>query len=298
MKYRRKTHETMRYAPPLPYNPQSTKRITPSSSQPWTEPKRSRPTPPIYQPNNLERMLKELEQRFDHKLHDQVLERMAQEFQTLFEAMTNDAEQSPDIETFPVKSQSPQIESTTQDTSVPKPEETEHNEQMEALSANETETMTDKLFDIDEAQEWLNEDTESEPSEGAELKIDIPTIEPISLESNPIEPEIPTPTMIEPQAQSQEIIEPQDNIEPIETNQNDIPQIENSLDFESIESPIGYESPLESFESPLESNLFEGVDDILDLIDPLQAIEPIEPWIEAMPETLPETEEAMEAEAY
>jgi len=274
----------IQYRPEPPYRPQPRQSITRSSDKPWIEPSRYTPQRIRTEPD-VEKMLKELEKRFDEKLEERILERMEVEFQELQEAMKSEAvspesqEQEARIET---------AEATNKEARPEKPDNIEANQVHEVANAIETgkesEPQTkaevpaekakaeelpteDELFEPEDELEWLREQT-GEAEAGAETK---------ATESEQTSGELVEKTL-EPTA-SQEPIEPLEN-QPLD-------------EAASLENPVA-----------IGPEQLEGLEELLDQIEPLDEIEPTEIGIESMPGLLPEVlpeevaDEAAEGEAY
>ena len=185
---RTKYRPRMRYQH-VPYKARPTPQAVASSDNPWTEPK-SRIQPIRYQPN-IEKMLKQLEKRFDKKLEHDVLERIETEFEELKTALKEKDEvskseaQAKEIEAGPeeeAKSQHEILELTDLENQnfhqkTFAEAQTELSEQIESQTQSSTRSELaekDSLHEVAEQTEWLIEQTDNEESAQSDEGIEAP----------------------------------------------------------------------------------------------------------------------------
>jgi len=215
-------------------------------------------------------MLKQLEKRFDKKLHEQVLERLEAEFEKLQEALAKEKTEQVEPKQNETELQQ-EIETRTEPDEYTKSIETEE----QGIEAIETKTEPEVeeaelpneegLHEIDNELGWLSEHDETKLPE-------------ISEENEAIELEEPGPESIE----TAETLADQ---EPIEQ-----PAVE-------INEPLPTEVPIEE-PVDLETEQLADLEPLLDQIEPIEPIEPIEALPEILPEALEEEPEVIEGEAY
>jgi len=273
----------MRYQPQPPYKPQPKPRAVRSSDKPWTEPTKSRIQPIRYQPD-IERMLKQLEKRFDEKLEQEILERMETEFKELKAALIEKSEagskaQKKNIEAGPEEEAQDQLETTelidiyTQKSSEKTSTEAQAklSEQIEAPTQEEDEAelpIRDSSYDVEEKTEWLREQVENEELVEPNGQIEeigqafaLPALD-LALEANePVETDQVT------EQPAIELDEPMDEIVPTETDGVKLQQ-----DIETILDQI----------EPLEPEQFEKTAPVEASLEPVATIEPEQPPLEPM----------------
>lgn len=208
-------------------------------SRPWrrTEPKHYEIRQPRIEPDT-EQMLKQLEKKFDKKLHEQVLERLEAEFEKLQEALAKEKAEQEEIE------QTEQYESLEQKEIEPQTK-TEQEEYSKLVEPEPEETI-----EATNAKKELPTETESEnelPSEEELYEIDL-SEDDIEWLREQI-PEIETEA--EAQEPDSEILEkPEseilDNLEPNEVSERtEVLPVEGNEPLESLEPVLDQLEPLE-----------------------------------------------------
>jgi len=276
------------YQPQPPYRPQPKQSIARSSPHPlhkihrYTEP-RTRIEPDV------EEMLKQLEKRFDKKLHEQVLERLEAEMEKFEEAIK---EKSEAVENSDVPEQE-RIESILSEKLEQEPESDElKNEDSEAYKANNKTSEEKKLYDAQPETEQRTETQVPEEPNPQETE----TAEPLS-EGELFEPEDDLEWLRE---QGDEAEPEQSDAKPTETMEQRDRELLQQLVIEKVLSEIlPLEEPVE-----IEPEQLADLEPILDQIEPIESelIELVEanPLTEILPEPLEEEvieEEALEGEA-
>ncbi len=297
----------MRYQPQPPYKPQPTPRAVRSSDRPWTEPPKSKLQPIRYEPD-LEKMLKQLEKKFDEKLEQEVLERMDTEFEELKAALAEMSEASSSaqkkIEAGPEEEAQDQLETT---------ELIGIDNQRTSTEAQAELPIRDSSYDVEEKIEWLREqvdDEESiEPNGQIEEMRQASTLPTLDMALEPIEP-IETDQVTEQHAS--ELNEALNEIAPIEIGevQQDLesigttepipePVMDQMMGDAASTEPLSFE-PIDLLEQSADlEQIFEQIEPLeSELMEPIEAIPGFPP--EILPEPLEEAvgADAMEAGYY
>lgn len=312
----------MRYQPQPPYKPQPTPRTVRSSDRPWTEPPKSKIQPISYKPD-IEKMVKQLEKKFDEKLEQEVLERMETGFEELQAALAEKSEASSsaqkEIEAGPEEEAQNQLETT---------ELIDIGNQKTSTEAQAELQIRDSSYDVEEKIEWSKErinDELAETCEQSEASVQpeaIPTLDH-SLEPFETNQDIEQPTpeannlmneispMDMDEAELYQDLEPIiDQIEPLESE-----QLETTVPIEATLDAVATIKPEQPPPEPMIADAqliepipFEPIDlleqsadleQIFEQIEPLESelMEQIEPMLGVLPEILPEPVEADATEA-
>lgn len=272
------------YQPAPPYRPQPKQNIARSSPPPlhkmhrYTEP-RTRVEPDI------EEMLKQLEKRFDEKLEQKILERMETEFEESQEVLK---EKSEAVENSDIPEQE-KIESALSEKleqeSEPDEPKTEDSESYEMNDKNSEET---KLY---EAQPEILAEQKTEVDASTEKTKET---EGLLSETELFEPEDDLEWLREQGDEAEQQLKPNETLE-----QRDRELLEQLVIERVLNEIAPLEEPVE-----IESEQMEGLEQVLDQIEPLEpeVKEPVEanPLTEILPEPLEEEvieEEVPEREA-
>jgi hypothetical protein len=300
------------------YRPVPKQSLPRGNPRPWTAP-RPYKIPRIRVEPDAEQMLKQLEKRFDKKLHEQVLEKLEAEFEKLQETLAKERAEREELEEMRGR----QIEAFFEEHAdeftekllmgdFDNPEPTESIEANGGAKITENEAIVPQEIETEEnieanRKEMLKteEDTQNEIEqikETAETEND--RIEPPNEdELYEIDDELEWFRDHETELQEiSELIEP----EPEQTLET-IEILEPIANQEIIERPVELNEPLPT-EIPIEEPIDLEAEQLVDLEPILDQIEPIEPDViepievellpNMFPEALEEEQEAIEVEAY
>jgi len=244
-----------------------------ATSYPRTRREEPHYTIPRIEPDT-EQMLKQLEQRFDKKLHEQVLERLEAEIEKLRETLYKERAEREEIDEMIMRANEAFLE--------------EHKDELieKLLIGDMDNPDTKQRFEVDNAKsETKAEEIEAAHNEPKEVS------EAEELDHEVHEADENPESLREPESlleknEDNELMEPKQISEPIEATANQ----------ESVENaePGVSETEVATLENPVEI----GSEQLQDLEPILDQIEPIEKGIEIAPEILPENieEETLEEE--